>query len=261
MVAESLSVKTDLIFWRHHGIVIDRGEYLVIQTPRIPTWRDGHLIVFAHAPTPDDVALWSKTFATEFENSPHMSPVFTWDRGDLSSETAAALSAIGCDIQKLDVMVLAHLQEPRVRSHEIRAVENDSEWEAVASVSTRTFADTSTTYREFLSLRYRQYRDLAESGAGKFFAAFEDGRIVGAAGIYCDRDLYRFQEVVVLQEYRNRGFGGALIVRGVKYACTLSDDPTIVLCAAHEGNASRLYSSLGFERRETAYSMVLKAGK
>ena len=50
MKPKSLSLRTDLIFWRRDGRVVDRGDYLVIETARNPGYYWGNLLVFPHPP-------------------------------------------------------------------------------------------------------------------------------------------------------------------------------------------------------------------
>lgn len=50
MIIRSLGRRTDLIFAKFSGRVIDRGSYTLIQTPSNPGFHWRNYIVFDHAP-------------------------------------------------------------------------------------------------------------------------------------------------------------------------------------------------------------------
>jgi hypothetical protein len=47
MNVKSLGYRTDLIFPTFDGEIIDRGDYLVIRTPKNPTFYWGNFLLFA----------------------------------------------------------------------------------------------------------------------------------------------------------------------------------------------------------------------
>lgn len=59
MQVNSLGYRTDLIFHRFDGQVLDRGDYLVIKTPTNPTFYWGNFLLFAEPPGDGDDVRWT----------------------------------------------------------------------------------------------------------------------------------------------------------------------------------------------------------
>ena len=83
MQVRSLGYRTDLIFHRFEGDVTDRGRYLVVRTPRNPTYRWGNFLIFDAPPGPGDFGRWTALFERELGKPPEvMHKVFGWDAVD-----------------------------------------------------------------------------------------------------------------------------------------------------------------------------------
>jgi hypothetical protein len=50
MNVRSLGIRTDLIFQRFGGVIVDRGSYLVLLTSSNPAYRWGNMLLFADPP-------------------------------------------------------------------------------------------------------------------------------------------------------------------------------------------------------------------
>src|SRR5213595_3751243 len=61
----SLGWRTDLIFARFDGQVVDRGNHLCVRTPGNPTFWWGNFLLFQHAPGPGDLERWLALFDAE----------------------------------------------------------------------------------------------------------------------------------------------------------------------------------------------------
>src|SRR3990172_6867910 len=62
MNPRSLAWRTDLIFPRFDGEILDRGRYLVIRTPSNPTFYWGNFLLFDGPPAPGDDEPWPPLF-------------------------------------------------------------------------------------------------------------------------------------------------------------------------------------------------------
>ena len=58
MQLRSLGHQTDLIFPRFDGLILDRGDYLVICTPANPAFYWGNFLLFAAPPCQGDLVRW-----------------------------------------------------------------------------------------------------------------------------------------------------------------------------------------------------------
>ena len=65
MEVQSLGYRTDLIFPKFDGQILDRGKYLVILTPTNPTYYWGNFLLFANPPDKGDLENWKAIFSKE----------------------------------------------------------------------------------------------------------------------------------------------------------------------------------------------------
>ena len=70
MNIQSLGYRTDLVYPRFDGEVIDRGDYVVIRTPSNPTFPWGNFLLFAQPPVAGDLDQWRRLFAEEIGTLP-----------------------------------------------------------------------------------------------------------------------------------------------------------------------------------------------
>ena len=84
MNIRSLGRRTDLIFAKFSGSVIDKGSYTLIQTPSNPGYHWGNYIVFDRAPEIGSLKEWTAIFNREFGYyaEPHHY-VFAWDTAEV----------------------------------------------------------------------------------------------------------------------------------------------------------------------------------
>ena len=73
---------------------------------------------------------------------------------------------------------------------------------------------------------------------------FDAGRLIGYAGVYHLNGLARYQDVMVLSEYRRRGIARTLIHRLATWVAQYADRQVIIADANY--HATVLYQSLGF---------------
>ena len=65
MKLKSLALRTDLIFDRFSGTVIDRGNHLVVRTDARPDYFWGNCLIMAHPPVSSDFEKWLDLFERE----------------------------------------------------------------------------------------------------------------------------------------------------------------------------------------------------
>jgi hypothetical protein len=80
MQINSLGYRTDLFFPKFEGLLLDRGDYLVILTPTNPGYYWGNYLLFPNPPAEGDFKRWQELFTREIssrQETHHM--VFGWD--------------------------------------------------------------------------------------------------------------------------------------------------------------------------------------
>ena len=82
MKIKSLGYRTDFIFNKFNGEVIDKGEYIVTKTASNPHYFWGNLLLFKEPPKKGDYQKWIKIFKREFANPKVYHITVAWDSPD-----------------------------------------------------------------------------------------------------------------------------------------------------------------------------------
>jgi len=247
-------LQTDLFFWRQNGIVTDRGDYLVIETPSNPDYYWGNALVFERAPAADDCERWRALFRREFPDRRRIKhELLGWQmEGDEAGAFKPLLDA--GFVLEINVVLLARdVHEPPKpnREVEVRCIETADEWAAVveSQVACRPERFTAEQYREHVLRRLRDYRRLIAEGHGRWYGAFLGGQLVANLGLFRDGSTGRFQWVETLPEFRRRGICGTLVQRVASHALEQGVE-TLVMVADASYHAARIYESVGFRPQE-----------
>ena len=106
--------------------------------------------------------------------------------------------------------------------------------------------------REYSVEQSRAYRRLVADGHGRWFGAFEDGRLVSSMGLFrASEGLARFQSVETHPDARRRGLAGTLVHHVSRFGLDELGARTLVMVADPTYDAIRLYRSVGFTDSET----------
>jgi ribosomal protein S18 acetylase RimI-like enzyme len=222
--------------------VTDRGDYLVIRTPRNPDYWWGNFLLLPSLP--ERAAPWLETFAAEFPAGRHVTlgiDVADADAGDALEGMRAGFFA---------VLSADSLHEPPFphRDAVIRPLAGDDDWrqsELLRGVI------TAGDDPGFLQARVAAERALTEAGHGWWFGAFAGGELVAQLGLATDGSgLARYQNVETHPDARRQGLAGTLVWRAGQHALR-SGARTLVMVADPEAGAIRVYRSVGFTQVQT----------
>ena len=262
--ALSLGWRTDLMFARFDGQVIDCGNHLRVTTPGNPTYWWGNFLLFHHAPGPGDLERWMALFAHEIESRQPASRhrafgVDVRERLTLPPEFAAA----GFELNEATVLTLTREQlraspKPLPAAIEFRVL--DLPRDAAAIVDKQVAVDESrfevAGYRLFAERQMQRYAAMQRAGMGHWLGlvAHVDGRAVLAAscGLFHDaasgERLGRFQVVSTHPAWRRRGLCTALVHAACRHGFEAMDLRTLAMVADPTDVAIDVYESLGFRR-------------
>lgn len=255
MNVRSLGFRTDLIFHRFSGEVVDRGEYLVVRTPSNPTYRWGNFLLFSRPPARGDAARWSGLFRAEIGAPPGTKhQVFAWDDPSGATGALEEFLADGFRVETTSVLVredakAAPATPPGV---DVRPLVTEDDWRDVVELQVRCTPDSESEddYRTFRQRKMSEYRRMHDAGLGFWYGAFLDGRMVADLGVFAEGGLGRYQHVETDPEFRRRGIARALVFEAGRQASRQLDIETLVICADPDYHAIELYRSLGFSERE-----------
>ena len=251
MEVRSLGFRTDLLVRSLAGSeIVDRGDHLVVRTPRHPDFHWGNFVLAGSPLAPGDAARWLTLFSDEFPGARHVAIGIDGTDGEVGE--VDEVRALGMEAEVSTVLTTSRLREPTRRRHGAvcRMLGGCDDWRqalqlrlAVASGEGRD----SREYREFLTGRVDESRHLVEAGRAAYFGAFVDGCLLSFLGLVRDdAGLARFQTVETHPDHRRQGLAGALIYAAGRHGVRHLGVATLVIVADPEGPAISLYRSLGF---------------
>lgn len=237
---------TDLAVLRHSGSVIeDRGNHLVVRTPKNPDYHWGNCILVLDERTVGDADGWIAVF-----NAVH--PQAAWVSVGLIGEPddASAWTARGVLIEGDDVLVSR--QPPRATpladGYTVRRIAGE-DWEQVVAAEVAdnelTGASDPELHERFARAQTALRRGLSDRDLAAFFGAFADGVLASSLGIVACGRTARYQSVGTDAGHRRRGLAGHLLGVAATWSAGKGCDGWVIITEA--GNpAGRLYRNLGF---------------
>lgn len=255
MEVQSLGYRTDLIFPAFDGVIIDRGNYLVIRTPSNPTFYWGNFLLFDHPPQEGDYSRWRDLFAKEIGTPPQVEhQAFGWDTTINEMGIIQPFLESGFLLEHSAVLTAQrdHLTPKSSSGVTLRPLLSEDDWNQSIEnqVICREPRFSESAYRIFRQRQVKRYRAMVAHGLGAWFGAFSGSRLVADLGIFCDGELGRYQAVQTHPEFRRRGIAGALVYKAAFYALDHFNLETLVIVAEADSPAEHLYRSLGFQITE-----------
>jgi GNAT superfamily N-acetyltransferase len=251
MKVHSLGYRTDLIFSRFNGEVIDRGEYLVIRTPANPTFYWGNYLLFAQPPKPGDYALWRDLFAAEIgPNPPVKHMVFGIDGANDEIGDIDAFLEAGFEIERNIILTASAVRQPSRANTEvtIRPLMGENEWVEDLEMQISCFQQDHEPagYRIFATRAQAGMRAMIDAGLGQWSGAFLGETLTASLGLFVEDGVGRFQAVVTHPNFRRRGICGRLVYETARLGLETMGARVLVMAADPEYHAARIYEAVGF---------------
>jgi ribosomal protein S18 acetylase RimI-like enzyme len=249
----SLGFRTDVALRVLEGAeVTDRADYLVIRTPDHRDYWWGNFLLLPSLPGPGQGQEWLARFVAEFPAARHVAlGVDTTDDGETPEEFAAA----GLQADRASVLTAAQVCPPARPNTEaeIRPLESDADWRQSVDLAVRCFDGAEPG--DFLQRRAAARRRLTQTGAGIWFGAFGNGRLLAQLGLFDVGGGYaRYQHVETDPAARRQGLAGTLVWAAGRYGREVLGASTLVIVAEPAGAAIRVYRACGFTARQRQLS-------
>lgn len=267
----TLGIATDMMLARWSSEVLDRGDHMIVRTPREPDfWMGNALVVPAPGDGDDDddaamwLARWQGTFERVFPQARHRSLIVD---GDVGADVEAAVATAGWVMQRNMALVATTLPEAAPPAGVVvRVLAGDADWGQVTSLALASDEHAARVsggepldaiYRGFVAARGRSKRAWCEAGRGAWWGAFCGEELVGSLGVFAEDGLGRYQDVVTHPGWRRQGVARALL-------CTAGRDALartarrIVIVAMLGSDAAKLYRAVGFEPSDVSSELLRK---
>ncbi len=255
MQIKNLGYCTDLFFPKYEGLLLDRGDYLVILTPTNPGFYWGNYLLFSNPPVEGEFERWQELFTDEIssrQKTHHM--VFGWDSVDGETGEVKPFLEAGFSLSQNIVFTAKQVVVPPKYNTEveIHPISADWEWEeAIQNQITCRGPDFNLDdYTTFKRAKMDRYRQMTWAGLGEWFGAFYQGRLVADLGLYCEGGVARFQSVETHPDYRGRDICGTLVYQASCYGFERMGASQLVMIADEHYFAARIYKTVGFRPTE-----------
>lgn len=266
----SLGWRTNLMFARFDGQVLDRGNHLLVRTPANPAFWWGNFLLFQHAPGPGDFERWMALFDEQIvarqPDSRHRA--FGLDvaqRPVLPPEFTAA----GFALDEATVLTLTpdRRRAPRSRGPEeavFRVLDLACDGAAVVDqqVAAADARLDPADYRVFARRQMQRYWAMQRAGLGHWFGLVAPAggrpRLVASCGLFRDPrgdGLGRFQFVATHPAWRRRGLCTALVDAACRHGFEAMGLHTLAMLADPADAAIGIYESLGFRRGASTWQV------
>ncbi len=219
----------------------------VVAAPGCPDYWFANCLVLDREPEPALYPSWIARHAGEVAGRRAQRRVVVWETaGQRLREPPAAAKSFeyGCST------VFAVRGPPRRQGSfaHIREFDRPSDWPAAAALERQQVsADGQPSQADFVTWRFQLYRADAERGRCRFWGAFADRELLAFAGLYADDLWARFVTPITQPAFRRRGLFGALCNVGVGETLSSRPGTRVVIVAARDDAAERIYLRLGFE--------------
>jgi predicted GNAT family acetyltransferase len=144
----------------------------------------------------------------------------------------------------------------------VRPLESDDDWERRARLSHALWSQMDeATFMTYARRKNDQERGLVARGLGRRYAAFVGDELVSTAGIFVTHaGIARYQSVETHPDHRRQGLAAAVVHAAGEHALAAYRIEVLVIAADHDGDAIRIYRSLGFTDAERHLTMELREG-
>src|SRR3954449_11574702 len=132
--------------------VTDRGDYLVVETPKNPSFYWGNFLLLAEPPPHGTAGRWLEVFSAELPSAQHAAIAIDGTDGETGDITE--LLAAGLELERSVVLTAERLASPgRPTGVDVRPLRTDVDWQQAAEMRLAVDDDDSPRHLEFVERR------------------------------------------------------------------------------------------------------------
>ncbi|MCO4783859.1 MAG: GNAT family N-acetyltransferase [Candidatus Cloacimonetes bacterium] len=254
MKINSLGYKTDFIFTRYDGSVVEKDKYFVVTTKSNPNFFWGNLLLFKQAPKQGDFQSWKSLFNKEFKTPKRHHITLAWDTIDGELGDVNEFIEHGFNLDESIVLVAKVVERSKKfnQNVEMKLIDSEDNFQKVIDIQTACGARhlSKSTWYSFYKTQMDQYKKLIKLDKGKWFGAFLNNELVGSLGIFVEDNVARYQIVSTSPKFQRQGVCNTLVYKSAKYALENMNVDTLVMVADEHYHAAKIYESVGFKAME-----------
>lgn len=263
----SLGLRTELIFARFDGLVLERPDCVVIRTPSNPLYYWGNSLLLPAPPADGALAHWLARFDDEvgvhtresghvalaFDAGAPFAPLHGWQAAGFEVFATAQLALGTTDLRMPTRPLDGEFRFERLNLADLATLQ--------AVVDLHCHSDGGEHepwhYRQHRQRQMQRYAAMQLAGLGHWFGIWRGSELVADCGLFRAERLGRFQHVGTHPRWRRRGLCRALIERVTTHGFQQMGLAHIVMCADPDDVAIAIYESLGY-RRESQFWNALR---
>lgn len=267
--ALSLGWRTELIFARFDGSVIERKDCVVVRTPANPLHYWGNCLLLPRPPRDHELPYWLARFEDEvarhsgetrhvaigFDAQTPPEPLLSWRAAGFEITPTATLSLRTTDLRMPVQPLAAQFQFERLNLADLAVQQQIVELHCASDAG----GHDPVLYRRHRQLQMQRYAAMQLAGLGHWYAIRHGDALVADCGLFREERLGRFQHVGTHPLWRRRGLGRGLVERVTQQGFLQMGLEQIVLRADPAEAAIGIYEALGYRRQGYVWSALRQA--
>ncbi|HKU66531.1 MAG TPA: GNAT family N-acetyltransferase [Candidatus Baltobacteraceae bacterium] len=246
----TLGLRTSLVLDGHRNSVEEHPGFIAVRTPSNPGYFFGNFLLYDRAPQTGDADRWTGEFERIFRDERGVRhAAFAWSIVEDEPGEIGPFVERGYTYQESSVLAASAVRGFALPGGlHVRPLHSDADWDAQVELglANREEQYEAEPYARFKRAQVAHHRYIAQQ-FGAWLGVFDGDRLAGSCGIFsAGEGIARYQDVGVHPAYRNRGIAHSLIGEAARFANERLRAAQLVIVAAADGFARRIYERAGF---------------
>lgn len=231
--------------------------YTLVEVPERRDFWYGNTLVLDHEPATRDWRAWFDRHAEHFAGTGVRRHVIVWEVEGARDAGPEFAPDVAGTLDRRTVFVRREPFAPEAIGAAVAELCGDGAWREAESIAlAEVDADAPPGLADFELWRFATARNAARAGRLRMWGFWDDGPLVGYAGIYASATCARFATPVTRASHRRRGIFRALCTTAVNATLRAHPGIPVVICAATGGAPADVYNRLGFAAVGEQYGLV-----
>lgn len=252
---KSLGIETNILMDSFLANVIEKDDYIVVQTPKRPNYFWGNYILMKEPPCKGDFKEWVSIFEAEIgERRVKGFCAMTFDLATNENFDVSDFLENGFKVEVDKILTTNKVVEPIKFNSKLTIKEYDLSKNIESYVEVHF--DENWAYgsedkqKEFLREQAMDFSTLIDKKVARRFGGYLNGKLVTDLGVYWNDNVTRFNSISTHPSFRRLGACSTLVYKVSKDLLIQNPSKTLVMQADEDYHAALIYESIGFEPKE-----------